>query len=74
MVSLAFYNDVLYGTRNVGEEAVYEISTSTYVASVVIDYNDDDFDFGGLAVDPNTGEFYGTSDDADSPRSRIVPE
>ncbi len=22
-----------------------------------------DFDFGGLAVDPNTGEFYGTSDD-----------
>jgi hypothetical protein len=63
MVSLAFYNGVLYGTRNVGIEAVYEINTTTFVATVFIDYEELDFDFGGLAVDPNTGEFYGTSDD-----------
>jgi hypothetical protein len=29
-----------------------------------IDYVDADYDFGGLAVDPNTGEFYGTNDDS----------
>ena len=63
MVSLAFYNGALYGTRNVGNEAVYEINLSTFVATVFIDYEELDFDFGGLAVDPNTGEFYGTSDD-----------
>jgi len=66
MVSLGFYNDVLYGTRNIGNEAVYEINTSTFVATVFIDYSETFYDFGGLAVDPNTGEFYGTSDDADS--------
>jgi hypothetical protein len=64
MVSLAFYNGVLYGTRNVGIEAVYEINLTTFVATVFIDYENLDFDFGGLAVDPNTGEFYGTSDDS----------
>ena len=63
MVSLAFYNGALYSTKNIANEAVYEINTTTLVATVVIDYADDDFDFGGLAVDPNTGEFYGTSDD-----------
>ncbi len=30
MVSLGFYNDVLYGTRNVGNEAVYEINTYNF--------------------------------------------
>ncbi|MGB5288324.1 MAG: hypothetical protein WBN42_07505, partial [Ignavibacteriaceae bacterium] len=63
MVSLAFYNGVLYGTKNIANEAVYAINTSTLVATVFIEYADADFDFGGLAVDPNTGEFYGTSDD-----------
>ena len=63
MVSLAFYNGALYSTKNIANEAVYEINTTTLVATVVIEYADDDFDFGGLAVDPNTGEFYGTSDD-----------
>jgi len=66
MVSLAFYNGILYGTRNIGNEAVYEINTSTFVATVFIDYSETLYDFGGLAADPNTGEFYGTSDDADS--------
>ncbi len=63
MVGLAFYNGTLYGTRNVGNEAVYEINTTTFVATVFIDYAEADFDFGGFSVDPNTGEFYGTSDD-----------
>lgn len=63
MVSLAFYNGTLYGTRNIANEAVYEIDPGSLIATVVIDYEDGDFDFGGLAVDPNTGEFYGTSDD-----------
>jgi hypothetical protein len=64
MVSLAFYNGALYGTRNIANEAVYEINTTTFVATVHIDYVDADYDFGGLAVDPNTGDFYGTNDDA----------
>ena len=63
MVSLAFYNGDLYGTKNIANEAVYTINTSTLVATVFIEYIDADFDFGGLAVDPNTGEFYGTNDD-----------
>ena len=63
MVSLAFYNGVLYGTRNIANEAVYSINTTSFIATVVIDYVDADFDFGGLAVDPTDGEFYGTSDD-----------
>jgi energy-converting hydrogenase Eha subunit F len=63
MVALAFYDCVLYGTRNVANEAVYAINTTTFVATVFIDYVDADYDFGGLGVDPNTGEFYGTNDD-----------
>jgi len=63
LVSLAFYNGTLFGTKNIANEAVYEINTTTYVATVVIDYVDADFDFGGLAVDPTNGEFYGTNDD-----------
>lgn len=64
MVSLAFHNGALYGTRNLANEAVYDINTTTFVATVHIDYVDADYDFGGLAVDPNTAEFYGISDDA----------
>lgn len=64
LVSLAFYDGVLYGTKNIANEAVYEINLSTLVATPIIDYVDADFDFGGLAIDPNTGEFYGTNDDA----------
>jgi len=64
LVSLAFYNGALYGTKNIANEAVWVINTSTLVARVVIDYVDGDFDFGGLAIDPTTGDFYGTNDDA----------
>jgi hypothetical protein len=66
MVGLAFYNGTLYGTKNTGNEAIYEINTTTFVATVFIDYLEADFDFGGFAADPNTGEFYGTSDDPDA--------
>jgi len=62
LVGLAFYNGNLYGTRNIANEAIYIINTSTLVATVHIDYVDASYDFGGFAVDPNTGEFYGTSD------------
>ncbi len=63
-VSLAFFNGHLYGTRNVANEAVYVIDPATLVATVEIDYEDADFDFGGLSIDPSTGEFYGTNDDS----------
>lgn len=63
MVGLAFYNGVLYGVKNIANEAVYSIDTTTRVATVVIDYVDGDFDLGGFAADPNTGDFYATNDD-----------
>jgi len=64
MVALAFYDDVLYGTRNGAPEGVHVINTTTLVATMFIDYVDADYDFGGLSVDPNTGNFYGTNDDS----------
>ena len=64
MVSLAYHNGVLYGTKNIANEAVWIINPATLVATVFIDYVDADYDFGGLAIDPTTGEFYGTNDDA----------
>lgn len=64
MVGLAFHNGVLYGTKNIANEAVYIIDPVTLVASVYIDYVDADYDFGGLAADPRTGQLYGTNDDA----------
>lgn len=63
MTGLAFYNGVLYGVKNIANEAVYAIDTTTRVATVFIDYVDGDFDFGGLAADPNTGVLYATNDD-----------
>lgn len=63
MVGLAFYNGTLYGVKNIANEAVYTIDTNTRVATVFIDYLDADYDFGGLAADPNTGVLYATNDD-----------
>lgn len=63
MTGLAFYNGTLYGVKNIANEAVYAIDLTTRVATVVIDYVDGDFDLGGFAADPNTGEFYATNDD-----------
>jgi hypothetical protein len=63
MTGLAFYNGTLYGVKNIANEAVYAIDTTTRVATVYIDYVDADFDLGGLAADPNTGTIYATNDD-----------
>lgn len=59
---LAFYDGHLYGVKIIGEEAIYRIDPYTLVASIYIDYANNEFDFSGLAVDPNTGYFYGTND------------
>jgi len=63
VVGLAFYNGELYAIKNIANEAVYKVNTSTLVARVYIDYIDADFDLGGLAIDPNTGIIYATNDD-----------
>lgn len=63
-VALAWYDGVLYGARNIANEAVYTIDTTSLVATVHIDYLDADFDLGGLAIDQATGEIYATNDDA----------
>jgi hypothetical protein len=63
MVGLAFYNGVLYGVKNIANEAIFAIDTTTLVATVHIDYTDADFDLGGFSADPDTGEFYATNDD-----------
>ncbi len=68
MVSLAWANGALYGTRNIGEEAIYRIDPATGVATIVFDYDDDLFDFGGLAFNIDDGMFYGTNDDPDAGR------
>jgi hypothetical protein len=65
VVGLAHYNGNLYASRNINDEAIYEINTTTLEATLFYDYTDGDYDFGGLAVDPNTGIFYGTNDDTD---------
>lgn len=70
MVSLAWANGGLYSTRNIANEAVYQIDPNTGVAEVVLDYTDADYDFGGLAFNPDDGLFYGTSDDT-SPASGL---
>lgn len=69
-VSLSFNQQTgtLYGTRNIGDEAVYKIDTTTGVASVVFSYTNADFDFGGTDIDPVTGKMYGTNDDSSPQR------
>jgi uncharacterized repeat protein (TIGR01451 family) len=64
MTGLAFHNGTLYACRNIANEAIYTINTTTLVASVFIDYVDADFDCGGLAVNPGDGMVYMTNDDA----------
>ncbi len=81
LVGLAHYNGTLYGTRNLSNEAVYAIDSTTLSATVYIDYVDADADFGGLSVDAATGEFYGTNDTSgnlerinlDGTTTRIAP-
>lgn len=61
-VGLAYFDGFLYGSRNIANEAIYRISPQTLVATPYIDYVDTEYDFGGIAFDPNTGALYGTND------------
>jgi hypothetical protein len=54
----------LYGTRNIANEGVYQIDLNTFDATLVLDYDDASYDFGGFAYNPADGLFYGTSDDS----------
>jgi hypothetical protein len=70
LVGMTWANGKLYGTPNVSGEAVYEIDLNTLEASIVLDYDDASYDFGGLGYNPADGLFYGTSDDT-SPGSGL---
>ncbi len=68
-VGLAFYDNALYGTRNIGGdtgEGIYRIDPGTAVATLVTTYTlgSAGLDLGGFAVDRDTGKFYATNDDA----------
>jgi hypothetical protein len=67
-VSAAWANGELYATRNIANEAVYHIETDPLdpdyrKATVVLDYTDADYDFGGFDYNPVDGMFYATNDD-----------
>ena len=64
VVGLAWANGNLYASRNISSEGIYEVDPNTLEASLVLDYDDASFDFGGLAYNPLDGLFYGTNDDA----------
>jgi uncharacterized repeat protein (TIGR01451 family) len=64
VTGLAFGNDTLYACRNIANEAIYEIDLNTLVATVFIDYDDANFDCGGLAFNPDDGFIYMTDDAA----------
>src|SRR5690606_28561157 len=66
----AWHNGVLYGTKNIATEAIWQIDTSTRVATILITYPTT-HDMGGLAVDPNTGFFYATDDGSTDSLVRI---
>jgi len=61
-VGLTWANGSLYASCNVANEAIYRIDLSTLVASVVLDYEDAEYDFGGLGYNPADGLMYGTND------------
>ncbi len=63
MVGLAWANGELYASRNIANEAIYSIDLGSGLASVLLDYDDGSYDFGGLAYNPLDGLFYGTNDD-----------
>ncbi len=61
MVGLAWHNGQLYGVKNIATEGIWQINTSTMVATLLFTYPST-HDFGGFAVDPGTGVFYATDD------------
>lgn len=70
MVSLAWHNGQLYGTKNISTEAIWTIDVSTRVATILITYPTT-HDMGGFAIDPNTGIFYATDDGSTDSLVRI---
>ena len=63
-VGLGFSGGMLFGTRNIADEAVYQIDPTTLVATIASNYTDADFDFGGIDFDAVDGRLYGVNDDA----------
>ena len=70
IAGLAYHEGMLYGSRTVASaadpEAIYLIDPVTLSATVHITYSvpTTQVDIGGLAVDPATGDLYGTNDTA----------
>lgn len=64
LVGLAYHGGKLYGTKNISNEGIYEVNPANAEVTLVLDYADADYDFGGLDFDPVTGKLYGTNDDA----------
>lgn len=62
VVGLAWAQGKIYASRNIADEAIYEIDPGTLVATVKLDYDDGSYDFGGLAYNLVDGLFYGTND------------
>jgi hypothetical protein len=62
LVALAYYDGVLYGTKNIAPEAVHVINVNSLVITPTITYNATNHDMGGLSIDPDTGTIYATDD------------
>jgi hypothetical protein len=63
VVGLAWANGKIYASRNIANEAIYEVDPGTLLATVKLDYDDASYDFGGIAFNPADGLLYGTNDD-----------
>jgi hypothetical protein len=62
MVGLAYFAGQLYASKNIANEAIYLVNTTTLEASIAVDYVDVELDLGGIAFDPRDGVLYGTND------------
>lgn len=68
MVGLAYHDGALYGTRinssKTDPEGIYTIDPATLSATLLLTYSvpNNTVDIGGLAVDPASGDLYGTND------------
>ena len=61
LVSLAYYNGTLYGTKNIAPEAVHIINPVSLIVTPTITYPIA-HDMGGLSIDRDTGTIYATDD------------
>lgn len=68
-------DQMLYGTSGSStEEGVYQINPATLQATLIFNYDDATWDFGGFAYDATTDKFYGLNDDADGSNARGLYE